>query len=310
MLNILYKHTNYYRNSLLTTPPLDREIPSTLNFAVFGSTYAQYAFGALKDMGADKAFNFALPCESSEADFVKLKYFSNRFSDDCVVAITLAPCNTLYNWGQLSEGQKHYAFMSKKEKKDWNLFSFIKYYVPIFPFDIRRIARILLDIPKMTDIYDINNSIISDKEVEDGAKKMAENWKRLFKLDDLQKPISRIENVEMVKKNTAHIIAMMEFCQVNHYRPIIVIPPFIDKLNNHLSIEFVETTLGAVFKSAKERNIPVYNYREKEEFQHNKWLYLDGFFCLNRYGSELFIKDLFSAMKKDGIIMNNGILRS
>ena len=309
-LNMLYKHTNHYKNSILTYSSFERGVPGHLRFVNLGSTYSQYAFNCYQELGFTKAYNMAFPCESSEADLVKLELFVSNLEEGCVVAITLAPCNTLYYWGQLNEGLKHYDFMPRKAKKDWKFKEYLKHHLPLFPLDIRRAARIIRDVRPMNDIVDLYPSrVYTKEEVEKKAQSMADTWKRLFQLKDLKTAISNEKNLNEVNTNRKYVEQMMDFCKEHHFIPIIVIPPFIKHLNDYFSSDFINSTLGPIFNSAKNRNVNIYDFRTEPLFQENSGLYADGFFCLNKYGSEKFVKMLLSRMKEDGIVIDNNTLR-
>lgn len=309
-LNALYKRTNHYKNSSLTFSTFEEGIPDHLSFVNLGSTYSQYAFNCYKELGATRACNLALPCESSEADLVKLQLLSSHFDEECVVAITLAPCNTLYHWGQLNEGLKHYGFMPRKYKKDWKLKDFIKYHLPLFPLDARRAARIMRDSKPMDDIVNLYPSrVYTKEEVEKKAQCMVDTWKRLFQLNDLKTAVSNEKNLNEVNTNKKYVEQMMDYCHECHFVPIIVIPPFVKQLNDYFSSDFISSTLGSVLDSAKSKNVKIYDFRTEPCFQENTGLYADGFFCLNKYGSEKFVKMLLSRMKEDGIVIDNNTLR-
>lgn len=310
-LNVLYKRTNHYKNSLLTSPTLTDDVPTDIKLAVFGSTYAQYAFSSMWQMGLNRTHNFALPCESSEADLVKLRYFADYLAPNCVIAITLAPCNTLYHWGQLNEGLKHYGFMPKKEKKDWKLLSYIKYHLPLFPLNIRKAARIIRDSKRVKSIYElVPQRVFSDEQTTKNAQKMAEIWIKLFGLVDLKEKISRPENIHEVETNTAIITQMVDFCHEKGFRPVIVVPPFAAKLNACFSDEYIQSTLGQVYEKARQRKVNIYDYRKDDRFQNNSGLFADGVFLLNQYGSEKFVKCLFDQMQTEGFHLNNETLMS
>lgn len=309
-LNALYKRTNHYKNSILTYSTFEKGIPDHLSFVNLGSTYSQYAFNCYKELGATKAFNMALPCESSEADLVKLKLFASKLDEGCVVAITLAPCNTLYHWGQLNEGLKHYRFMPRTEKKDWKLQDCIKYHLPLFPLEVRRAARILRDTKPLDDIVNLYPSrLYTKEEIEKKAQDMVGTWKRLFQLKDLKTAATNEKNLCEINTNRRYVEQIMDFCKERHFKPIIVIPPFIKQLNDYFSPEFINSTLGSIFELAKGRGVNIYDFRTEPLFQENSGLYADGFFSLNKYGSEKFVKMLLSKMKEDGIVINNNKLR-
>lgn len=298
LLNILYKRTNHYKNSMLMYRSFMKKVPDHIGFANLGSTYSQYAFNCYDDVWINHAYNFALPCESSEADLVKLRLFSSHLDKGCIVAITLAPCNTLYHWGQLDEGVKHYSFMPKSLKKDWSLRYFIRYHMPIFPFRIRKIARIVFDTEYTEDITDVSAGMNFSKEgIEKRAKKTAEGWMKMFGLKDLKTSVSNEGNMKSVQENGDYVMSMIDYCQANGFVPIIVIPPFSAPLNDYLSQEFIDSTLGRIFAEAAKRNVRIYDYRTAEDFQNNPDFYVDGFFCLNKTGSVRFIKQLFADIK-------------
>lgn len=310
LLNLLYKRTNHYKNSRIMHRAIERGVPGHIVFANFGSTYSQYAFNSYESLGLNKAYNFALPCESSEADLAKLSRFADHLEKGCVVAITLAPCNTLYHWGQLNEGVKHYGYLSKKVKKDWRLVNYIRYYLPLFPLNIKKVVRILRDVRCYDDITDLTPSkVYTGTEVQERAEEMVKTWVDMFGLEDLKHPIKKEYNLEMVSLNKEVISNFIDKCHECSFRPVLVTTPFIGELNSYFSDSFLNSTLGPIFTVAREKNVPIYDMREAEDFQNNSGLFSDGYFCLNKYGSEKFVKALFSMMKEDGIELNNSSLR-
>lgn len=310
LLNMLYRCTNHYKNAGIVYRAFKKGVPQRLRFVNLGSTYSQFAFNCFDEMGLDRAYNLALPCESVEADYEKLKIFSSHLEKGCVVAITLAPCSLLYCWGQLDEGEKHYDFMPRRVKKDWKLQSFIRFYLPLFPFRFAKIGRIVFDSQRQKDIVDAYASRFpSRKEIQEKAKEMAELWMHLFGLDDLRHPVEDGKNVGRIQYNVGIIVKMIDFCIGNQFIPIIVVPPFLGELNDFFSTSFINSTLGLVFDAVKDHDIKIYDCRTEKEFQSDPTLYVDGFFCLNKYGAEKFVKLLSSKMNEDGLNVNNGTLR-
>lgn len=305
LLNIFYKRTNHYKNSMVAYRYFMDKVPGHIGFANLGSTYAQYAFNSYEDIGLEGAYNFALPCESAEADLVKLKMFSSHLGKGCKVAITLAPCNTLYHWGQLDEGIKHYSFMPKSLKKDWSLNNFIRYHFPIFPLRIRKATKILSDTEYIKDIVDAYpKTVYSQAEIEKRSKTTAEGWMKMFGLNDLKSPVFDERNIQAIRENKGFVMSMIDHCQANGFVPIVVVPPFSKALNEYFSQEFIDSTLGVIFAEARKRGVGVYDFRTSEDFQNNSELYVDGFFCLNRAGSVKFLKQLFEAINKDGTLQD------
>ena len=138
---------------------------------------------------------------------------------------------------------------------------------------------------------------------------MAELWMHLFGLDDLRHPVEDGKNVGRIQYNVGIIVKMIDFCIGNQFIPIIVVPPFLGELNDFFSTSFINSTLGLVFDAVKDHDIKIYDCRTEKEFQSDPTLYVDGFFCLNKYGAEKFVKLLSSKMNEDGLNVNNGTLR-
>jgi hypothetical protein len=217
----------------------------------------------------------------------------------------LAPCNTLYHWGQLDEGIKHYSFMPKSLKKDWSLKYFIRYHFPIFPFRIRKVAKILFDTEYMEDITDTYpKTVYSQEELKKRSKTTAEGLMKMFGLNDLKTPVSDERNIQAVRENKGFVMLMIEYCQANGFVPIIVVPPFSKTLNDYFSREFIDSTLGEIFTEARTIGVDIYDYRTFDDFQNSPELYADGFFCLSKAGSAKFIKRLFADINSYGTFQN------
>lgn len=286
-LNQLYKRTNHYKNIVSKQNDYLAGVPSHIRIANFGSTYSWQAFSAHKNYKIS-SFNFALPCESIEFDNSLLKHYFSRLAHHCIIVFHIAPCATLYRINMLNESNKKWGILPSPNTIKVTFIERIKHYFPLFPFNLKKTLRILADIPPTTDC-----SFTTNRNAYQNAQNMAKTWINLFKLTSLKTNNIGETNKKNIIYNSKQVEDFFAFCQENNFLPVLAIPPFSKELNEHFSHEFEEQTLGAIFKIAKSKNIPILNYRLNKRFQAQTSLFTDGCFTLNMYGSSIYLKMLF-----------------
>ncbi len=286
-LNQLYKRTNHYKNIVFKQNDYLAGVPSHIRIANFGSTYSWQAFSAHKNYKMS-SFNFALTCESIEFDNCILKYYSQKLDSHCIIILHLVPIVTLYRINMRNESLKKWGILPNPNAIKVTFIERIKHYFPLFPFNLKKALRIFVDVPPVKDC-----SLATNKAAYQNAQNIAKTWINLFKLSSLKTKDIGGTNKKNIIYNSKQVEDFFAFCQENNFLPVLAIPPFSKELNEHFSHEFEEQTLGAIFKIAKSKNIPVLNYRLNKRFQAQTSLFTDGCFTLNMYGSSIYLKMLF-----------------
>lgn len=95
VLNILYRHTESYRNRNVTKRRFLDGVPNNLKVANFGSNYMMYAFDNYRELNIS-GFNFSMPAQSLEIDEALLHQYSPHFSKGCIVIFGVAACVPFY----------------------------------------------------------------------------------------------------------------------------------------------------------------------------------------------------------------------
>lgn len=304
-LNQLYKQTNHYKNIAFKQNDYLTGVPSHIRIANFGSTYSWQAFSAHKNYRI-LSFNFALPCESIEFDNCILKYYSQKLDSHCIIILHMVPIVTLYRINMRNESFKKWGILPSSNAIEVTLLERIKHHFPLFPFNLKKTLRILFDVPPAKDC-----SFITHRNAYQNAQNIAKIWINLFKLNSLKTNNIGDTNKKNIIYNSKQVEDFFTFCQENNFLPVLAIPPFSKELNEHFSDEFEEQTLGAIFKIAQSKNIPILNYRKDKHFQEQTFLFTDGCFTLNMYGSSIYLKMLFHDIQEFyHIPVNNQSLQS
>ena len=89
LLNILFKNTNYYMNSIDQLQKIIKGVPDNLEIINLGSSYGKYAF--CYDHIKIKGFNFAIKPQSLSYDFKILQQYRKNLNEGCIVLISLVP---------------------------------------------------------------------------------------------------------------------------------------------------------------------------------------------------------------------------
>lgn len=301
LLNNLYKHTNSYINSRLDIQQFDKYRGERFDIVNLGSTYSKYAFGAAKYMKLNHG-DFSLQSQSLEMDEKILFEHVDKIAENGVVVVVVAPCLLLY---REKSDNLLYADIIKKcsfSLRVKNIFN------KMFPLALhpKLFIKILFDEMYKRDVYDNYTSTLNNEESNNELAGLNEIWKELFGLMDLKQVKFSDENRNILNQNIEHINNIISICEEHKLRPIIVIPPFSDRLNKYFSVEFKEYIIDkSIDKVVEGRNVPFLDYQYDEYFQKRYQLFEDGGFRLNKKGSIIFLKKLFADLKSHDIVIDN-----
>ena len=78
ILNILYRHSESYKNRNVTKRRFLDGVPNNLKVVNFGSNYMMYAFDNYRELNIS-GFNFSMPAQSLEIDEALLQQGDNMF---------------------------------------------------------------------------------------------------------------------------------------------------------------------------------------------------------------------------------------
>lgn len=300
--NSLYKNTNDYRNGIIDIKNYENGIPDNLKIINLGSTYSKYAFGTydqLNILGCD----MSLQSQGLSYDYAILKQYKDHLSKDAFVIIVVAACCMMYEGN--ANNLLYYHILDRKQNPNYKFINKIKNYFPILVHP-KKIKKIISDSLPYYDVYDTLTKEINTYTSEQILNNMVNVWIKIFNLKDLKSIDISSQNINTINKNIETLKNMIEFCEEEKINPIIVVPPFSDKLNQYFSKEFTQKIVSdCVKKAINHKNVPFLNYQWDEYFKDKYNLFIDGGFRLNKYGSKIFFNRLVSDLNQKGLKLNN-----
>lgn len=301
-LNSRYKKTNAFINQCIDIKNYREGLPYNLKMVNLGSTYSKYAFGAYERLSINGA-NLSLQAQSLDIDYAILQQYKNHIKRQGIVFITLAACCMLYE-GDASN-PLYYMILDKKMNPKHSIKGILEGKIPLL-LHPKRIKFLIKDNVKYQSIYDSMPRQIEEKQSLKIMNDMANGWIRMFHLKNLQDTELSLLNGTCIEKNTKILADIIELCIEEDFIPIVVVPPFSDRMNKYYSKEFTKMIIeDNVKKACRGKNIIFLNYQWDKYFQKNYSLFVDGGFRLNEIGSEIFIKRLVKDLYQYDIEISN-----
>ena len=293
LLNILYKRTNYYKINILQSNKF-KEIPDDLEIINLGSSYAKYAFD-YNEVGI-KGFNFGVQPQSLSYDFRILKQYKNKLKKNGIIIKTIPNLVFAFLDYPIDEyNYKYYSFLNKENILNYS--SLKKFLLNYFPLILqpKKLKYILKDISKEN-----SDSLVfmeNNEEVKKEAQKRINGWMTQFRLLNINnKEELPLDIKNMFIKTQSLLEEMINYSLTNELKPVIVIPPFSNELNNFFSDDFLKEILYSNIEKANKSLIPVLDYLKDSEFQ-DYHLYM-GVDLLNIEGRRLFTNKVITDLKK------------
>lgn len=304
-INKKAKATNAYNNLCIDIKTFRDGLPEKIQVVNMGSTYSKFAFSSLGDKYLNYA-DFSLQSESLEMDTAILNHYIDRLEHGCVVVVVVAACLLLYR--QTGEDLLYYQILDNKEIPTYSIKKKIKVLFPILKRK-RLIIKLIKDDSKWETIYDSQKVNLSEQEAIAYLDGLELAWEKLFHLQDLKSTDLSEENYDNINLNKNCLRQIVEKCKEKSLRPIIVVPPFSERLNERFSKEFTDKVVDSNLRQvSQELEVPYLNYQYDDYFQDKENLYIDKGFRLNYLGSTLFVERLCSDLRTIGIDISNRIV--
>ncbi len=301
--NYSYKKTNDYLNSQLDIRGFMDGIQDGLRLVNTGSTYSKFAFSYLKGNNFKYA-DFSLRSQSLEMDLAVLRrYVCHIAKGGVVVVVVVAPCLLLFR----EEGRnlQYYSILKSSENPQFHKKDYLKSRFPL-AVNPKKILRLLVDQKEIKSIYETCPNQISKQESEAELDNLCNVWRRLFNIKDFVKVQLSEENKKNIERNKNILADILYLCKSRELIPVVVVPPFSERLNKYFSHEFTELVLEKNIREITEKwNVPYLNYQFDEQFQNLPELFADGGFRLNRRGSRIFVDRLCRDLFQYGIKIDN-----
>lgn len=290
-LNKMVKKTNWYNNvtpDKSNYPDNDwyrKHIERNYDVANLGSSSGVYDFDY---EGLDvKAFNWAMQPQSLEYSFNILKMYFSILRQKGIILIPFCPFSGLSVTGKWAESayDKYYGILDHTLIDNYERMKYRRQY-PLLAQPKTALKRLLKDVPKKIQgrqSYNVN----TDEEYEKDAQQWIANWKREFKITDLNVPLST-ENRKGAEQRKALLNEMIEFCIERDLRPVLVLAPMHPSLSRKFTPDFREHYIYSFLRDANTHDVPFLNYIDDDRFVDNK--YFDNSFFLSKEGAQKFTR--------------------
>ena len=300
VLNILYRHSESYRNRNVTKRRFFDGVPNNLKVVNFGSNYMMYAFDNYRELNIS-GFNFSMPAQSLEIDEALLHQYSSHFSKGCIVIFGVAACVPFYGFSYCNDPEKYYDIIKSRYLPSWNLKYTLKAFFPLRLKQWRLVKGLIYKEGPITDISAFTKQIEDDASCKKAMNNYALGWQNMFHFKSLKQTDFDKDQLESLNKNTIVLKRMFSFCKEKGFIPVVLIPPFGKELNQYYSEDFISASLKKCLKQAGQ-DVPVFDYRTHSSFQEHPNLFFDGAFSLNKRGSLKMMKLFFEELKNNNII--------
>lgn len=294
-LNVLYKKTNHYKDSVTDITRICRLEDNSFRIVVIGSNHPKYAFDFNRE--DIKGANLAIGPEAFEYDFIILKKFTSHISKGAVVVIPICLLNFfLYRFDNPNTYLKYYGFLNRNEFPHYNHWGRVKAFFPLLS-DPKLLRYIIYD-SKEGQKSNLESNPLNDQEIKQDANNWVSGWENQFGIT--------IPNVNLTEKNSVSITKNVEilseiinYCMLKGFKPVVTILPVTDILYSKFSEDFIQTYVLSNINKANTRGAVVLNYLQDERFK-DRALFFNSFF-LNKKGRELFTDIFVGDIKRQGL---------
>ena len=127
----------------------------------------------------------------------------------------------------------------------------------------------------------------TEEEFQQDAERWIKNWKREFRIDDMDAPLSD-ENKKGAESRRKLLSEMIDFCLVRELRPVLVLPPMHPSLSRLFTKEFRENYIYSFLRRTNTRNILFLDYFDDKRFVSAE--NYDNSFFLSQEGARRFTR--------------------
>lgn len=290
-LNRLVKKTNWYNNVNpdKSNYPDNEWYRSHLerNYDVVnvGSSSAVFAFDYT---GLNvKAFNWAMQPQSLEYSFKILKMYFSILGQKGIVLIPFCPFSGLSVTGKWAEtaNDRYFSILDDTLIDDYESVRRRRNY-PLFTQPKASLKSLIRDVPKVV-CGTRKRSCYTEEEFQQDAERWIKNWKREFRIDDMDAPLSD-ENKKGAESRRKLLSEMIDFCLVRELRPVLVLPPMHPSLSRLFTKEFRENYIYSFLRRTNTRNILFLDYFDDKRFVSAE--NYDNSFFLSQEGARRFTR--------------------
>lgn len=296
ILNKRYVNSYYYQNNCIFENRINKEdIPSELEFINLGSGFARFSFDYSEFEG--KGFNFAQSPQCLEYDYKILQQYNKKLKKGCIVCINMPVFIFGFKrYEQLEYCAKYYGRLEKK---------YIHNYSPILEIICTKFPILIAGKKVFYAIYNkrVDNVWLYDKctipveKIQSYAEGHHASWMKQFSLNNsVDQSVEHLNS--SIQYNIQLLKELIDYCLDNGWRPILVSTPLCGSLNKMFSTDFTNNILYKNIKTANEKKIPYFDFREHEAFQNNPDMFWNGVDWVSTIGRKCFMNILQEELRK------------
>lgn len=255
------------------------------NSAVFGYDYENIDL---------KCANLAMGPQCLLMDYNILKFYKNHLKEGALVIITLCPFSSMAGYNYLIDS-KYHTFLPKE-------------YIP--NFSKKTLYRInslrdnpLSSYPLLQFFKDIKRSFFkSSKSIvnfKDNADGWIKSWKQEFDILDFNHELSVVNKKN--REDSASILKMIiDFCNINNFRPVVVLPPVTKELASCMSQQMRKTFIYDYLEIVGLSDKLFFNYLDSTPISEDCNNFQNAYF-LNAKGAKQFTEILLRNIEQEFI---------
>lgn len=253
-----------------------------------GSSPAMYAFEYMDGEG----INLSIGRSCLDMDLEMLKGYSYLLQPHAKVIIPIAPFYSIL--GNYTETMtqfdiyKYYRVLKHIQAYKESMLESLNGFINTKT--IKKYLKYLYhDVEKDTRKFQTEQQY-SVEELETNAQNYIKGWLSEFMIDSLDAPLTN-ENTKRRLESTIHLQRIIDYCNDNHFRPVLVLLPMTEHLLKRMGPDFREIYIYSFLNPVIDSTgVPCINYIEDNRFTDDKY-YCNALF-LNRTGAKYFTKKI------------------
>lgn len=293
--NYLTKSTVWYK-SIFGDILKFKSIGSNIEIVNLGSNSGKFSFdySELKIKGE----NWAMGPQAIEYDKLILEKFISKITVNGTVLIPISLFSSILDYyTDINSYDKYYSLLdssdiryysNRRRLRNWLFLHFPLVYFLFYP------KSLIIFLYKL-----MKGSTTSNKDNFDfnkDAERWVANWKREFKINDLNASLPNRH--ELIKyKNITRVVEIIEICRKNNLKPILVLSPITHYLQSHITQEVKSVYVdGLCNEVVGITNVTLLDYFYDKDFSKEE-LYKNAF-LLNNKGAKLFTSKVLNDINK------------
>jgi DltD protein len=249
VLNLFYIRTNGYKS--LDGTYKFYMVPDNINVMNLGSSHGEFGLD-YEEINTITGFNFGLRGQSHYFDLQVLKKYSDKLATGCVVVIPVS-CFSLLQGVDYDQRILYYRVLGYGSIPDHNPIEYVKF----------RLLPVLAASFNVKYLISDKKSIDPDLFATPGADEEFYIYNALYYyglFEDLKKEGANNEN------NVKTLGEIVEYCQDNGFKPVLITTPFTNHYNYWYSTEDYSEFYAAIDSIVEKYGVPYLDYSHDPRF--------------------------------------------